>query len=160
MLFSFWVLFFTILLAIALAIILCGDELFLIILCTLLLLTIFLLLTLLHMKDPRQVLVVSRLSNPLPKMPLTRVLFFSSFNTFEMMARLQILPPLAEANAISADSLMALFFSRRVMFLDEKSPTWKPISSFLRKPLLKEFEACMVANGKEIGPKQLEKRRD
>lgn len=79
----------------------------------------------------------------------TRFLFFSCLEALATIARLQFAPSLAEANAISDDSLIAFLLSNKLVFLDARLVCWIPTRNFLRKVRLNEFEACIVVNVKE-----------
>jgi len=68
----------------------------------------------------------------------TRTLLSSSFEALAMSARLQqVLPSLVEAKAMSADSLIAFFLSRMLMFCFAEPNTWRPIIHFLRNCCLR-----------------------
>lgn len=142
-------LFFNIILATALPATLFGD-LFLILLSNRLLLKILLHVSLLHVRDdPLFCNLVNRSSCTSPKMFFTRFLFFSCLEALVTIARLQFAPSLAEANAISDDSLIAFFLSNKLTFFDARLVCWRPTRNFLRKVRLNEFEACIVVKGKE-----------
>lgn len=66
-----------------------------------------------------------------------------------MRPRVHFLLPLAEAMATSADSLMALFLSCKLMLLYETADSRKPRSRCLRKARSNDFVACMVVFGRE-----------
>ena len=117
-----------------------------------LLFRIFLLLILLlHTNAPVDSFFPISLSDSGPNICSTRCLSLPSLEALAMMARLQqVVPFLAEAMATSADSFIAFFLSKMLMFFFEELHLWRPVIHFLRNSCLSELGGRILQKQKKL----------